>query len=173
MRRQRLLFAAILTIAVVIITVVAVGLMPTVIEYDPRAGAGPVGFAQIYGLKPEEVLENMLLRSDGFPPPGAQLESLPYGGFAWEPAPSPSAPVILGIVVQRVELTANEPLVTRLLDDDPTYGAEIDVVVTSSEGQVTTLRVNLWDYGLLTPWGLLSGGDGLKPYRVDWPDSSA
>ncbi|MEW6233179.1 MAG: hypothetical protein AB1566_12810 [Chloroflexota bacterium] len=55
-----------------------------------------------------------------------------------------------------------------VLDDDPTFGAEVDVMVITSDGQKTPLRMELWDYGLLTPWALHWRGDGWKPVQVRW-----
>lgn len=55
-----------------------------------------------------------------------------------------------------------------VLDDYPTYEAEVDVTVTTSDGQETILQVKLWDYGLLMPWSPHSHGDGWKPVQVNW-----
>lgn len=146
---------------------VLVGIVPLILtatftptlEYDPRMGSTP----DIVRRVAQEV-EDFLWRSGRLPPPDTPLV-LRSGRLEWETVPE-SAKQIANITARRVWLTSGAPLLMSVLDDDPTFGVKVDVTVTTADGQETTLRVELWDYGLLTPWALHSEGDGLKPGRV-------
>lgn len=145
-----------------------IALSGTSVEYRPTTGVDSGRFVDMEGMSPEALVVEMLWRSGRLPEPGAQLVHASDGSVVWEPEPDLSAPAIDAVTVERVRVTASQPLFWRLLDDDPTYGAQVDVIVSSSDGLVTTLRVEVWDYGLLTPWSLHLLGDGWKPSRIEW-----
>ena len=158
MQRKHLVFAVVIVgIAIFLATAT---FTPT-LGYDPRAVGAPAEISIA-----ARTVEAFLWRSGRLPLPGTGLARRD-GRLEWEVAPE-SAVRITGVAVWRVQLTSGAPLLMSVLDDDPTYGAAVDVTVTTSDGQETILRARLWDYGLLTPWSLRSSGDGLKPGQVCW-----
>lgn len=151
--------AAIVLVGIVLLILTAT-FTPTH-EYDPRMEGTP----DIVRSVAQEV-EDFLWRSGRLSPHDTLLVRR-NGRLEWEAVPE-SAKQITNITTRRVWLTSGAPLLMSVLDDDPTFGVDVDVIVTTADGTETTLRVELWDYGLLTPWGLCSKGDDLKPGRVSW-----
>ena len=129
--------------------------------YDPRREHTP----DIVRRVAWEV-EDLFWRAGRLPPQGTLLVRQ-NGKLEWESVPE-SAQQIASITTRRVQLTSGAPLLMSVLDDDPTFGVQVDVIVTTADGQTTPLRVELWEYGLLTPWSIKPGGDGLKPIGVTW-----
>lgn len=160
MQRKPLVSAG---VAVAIAILIAIATFTPTLEYDPRLATAPAGMST---RSPVETVEEFLRRSGRLPRPGTGLVQR-AATLEWEVTPE-SAVWITDIVVKRVRLTSGAPLLMSVLDDDPTFGAEVDVMVITSDGQKTPLRVELWDYGLLTPWALHWRGDGWKPVQVRW-----
>lgn len=133
------------------------------LEYEPRTTSIPAG---IRAESPERVIDELLRRSDSLPSPDTQL-MLYNGRLEWETAPEHDVQ-IRDVVVKQVRINAGHSLLASLLDDDPTCRAEVDVTVTNANGREISLRVELWDYCLLTPWSLRRFGDGWKPIQVHW-----
>jgi hypothetical protein len=161
MQRKRFAIGGVVVAGIAILVITAI--YTPIIEYDPRIATEPAG---IRAASSAQIVEEFLRRSGRLPLAGTGLVRRD-GRLEWEVA-TESAVRITDLVVWRVQLTSGAPLLRSVLDDDPTYAAEVDVTVTTSDGQETNLRVRLWDYGLLTPWSLLSSGDGLKPGQVCW-----
>ncbi|MEW6232112.1 MAG: hypothetical protein AB1566_07360, partial [Chloroflexota bacterium] len=100
-----------------------------IIEYDPRITTEPAG---IRAASPAQTVEEFFRRSGYLPPPGAGLVRRD-GRLEWEAVPD-SAVRIANIMVWRVQLTSGASLLMSVLDDDPTFGAEVDVMVITSDG---------------------------------------
>lgn len=160
MRRKYLVFAI---VGVGTAIFMAAATFTPTLEYDPRLATAP---ARIRVESPAQVVEEMLQRSGQLPPPGTGLVRRD-GVLAWDVAPGFGVR-IANVEVRLVRLVAGTPLLWTALDDDPTYRAKVDVTVTTSDGQKTALSVDLWDYGILTPWSLYPRGDGWKPGGVWW-----
>lgn len=75
---------------------------------------------------------------------------------------------ILSIEVNKVVLSTNKSLIGNLFDDDPVYSAHIYFMVETIDGRSHYLAIELWDYGLLSPWAATSSGDGWKPNKILW-----
>jgi len=161
MQRKRFAVGGVVAAGIAILAVTAI--YTPIIEYDPRITTEPAG---IRAQSPAQIVEEFLRRSGRLPRPGTGLVRRD-GRLEWEVAPE-SAVRITDVIVWRVRLASGAPLLMSILDDDPTYEAEVDVTVTTSDGQETILQVKLWDYGLLMPWSPHSHGDGWKPVRVSW-----
>lgn len=115
---------------------------------------------------PALAVENLLGHSDRLPPAGTQL--VRRGGvLEWEVTSESGAP-INDFAIQRVQLVSTPPFPFNLLDDDPICKADVEVVVTTTDGQDVRLVIELWEYALLTPWSLETAGDGWKPLQVRW-----
>lgn len=165
MARKRFVLAGVGIGITILITIVAT--FTPALEYDPRTVTAPTGTKIV---SPAQIVEEFLRRYGQLPQPGTGLV-LRDGALAWEAAPDKLAERITDVTVWRVRLTAGAPLLMSALDDDPTCGAEVNVIVTTADGQEIPLVVELWDYCLLTPWSLHSRGDGWKPGRVHWPET--
>jgi|GEM_PF-1897347 len=163
--RKRLVLAGV-GIGIAILIIVTATFTPA-LEYDPRAVIAPTGTKT---ESPAQMVEELLRRSGRLPQPGTGLVRRD-GALAWEAAPDKLAERITDVTVWRVRLTSGAPLLMSALDDDPTYRAEVNVIVTTADGQEIPLSVELWDYGLLTPWSLRPRGDGWKPVQVHWPET--
>lgn len=156
-------------IVAVAVTVVLIGLVAAVqfrptVEYGPSQGDAQVGTR---GESPAQIVEQLLWSETRLPPPGTGVVRR-EGALRWETPPAPVAPPVTAVALQRVRVRASQALLEALLDDDPVFRAEVEVLVTTADGRKTALRFELWDYGLLLPWGLRSIGDGLKPGGVRW-----
>ena len=132
----------------------------------PRCAQGNVLSWQVWG----QVVEELLRRSGRLPQPGARLVRRD-GALTWEVTPDKLAERITDVTVGRVRLTSGAPLLMSALDDDPTCRAEVNMIVTTADGQEIPLSVELWDYGLLTLWSFRPRGDGWKPVQVHWPET--
>ncbi|MDI7275421.1 MAG: hypothetical protein QME94_05545 [Anaerolineae bacterium] len=125
-------------------------------EYDPYASTTPAAVRSA-----AQEVEDSLVRAGRMPTSGARLERR-QGVLEWENI-SEGAPAVVEARVQSVRVTAGAPFLRSLLDDDPTYVAAVEARVVTADGREATLTVDLWDYGLLTPWSILPNGDGWKP----------
>ncbi len=123
--------------------------------YGPSAPA-PVRYAA-------EAVQESLVRAGRLPTFGATLE-LGQDGLEWENV-SEAAPAGAEVRVRAVRVSNWAPFLRSLLDDDPICVAEVETRVTTADGQQATLTVDLWDYGLVTPWSIYPTGDGWKPSR--------
>lgn len=85
----------------------------------------------------------------------------------WANLPNSSMP-ISAVTILKVRLVSGSPLLMSMLDDDPTYHAEVDAKIVTTDGHSTRLRVTLWDYGRVTPWSIEAHGDGWKPIAAIW-----
>lgn len=150
-----------LILAIAIIMLAAMAIVQPTRDFGPPAEDAPAEVRES-----AQTVVAALERTGRLPPPGTQLVRR-NGILEWEAVPQ-SAPEITAVQVSRMRLTSGASLLRSLLDDDPTYSAEADVIVTTEGQSRTMLRVALWDYGLLTPWSIKSKGDGLKPIRVSW-----
>ncbi len=157
MHRRILIGAAL--VPVVLLGIAAV-VRPTV-EYNSDATSAEAGSWFIAGPVTE-----LLQPSRTLPPTGTAIERRD-GKLQWL-ASSEKGPQIASVNVSSIRLTSGAPLLRSILDDDPTFSAQVEAVVQTSDGKSTALRMTFWDYGLVTPWGLRSSGDGLKPMSVIW-----
>lgn len=160
MQRKYLFY---ITIAAGIVLFIRVATFTPTLEYDPRVTTIPAG---LHAESPAQAIDELLRRSDRLPPPGTQL-MVYKGKLEWKTAPK-SDIQIRDVAVNRVRLSAGDSLFISLLDDDPTCRAEVDVTVSTVSGQAISLKVELWDYCLLTPWSFRHFGDGWKPLQVRW-----
>lgn len=156
-----------LTLVGMPVTVVPLFLMvltftPT-LEFEPQRKESPVGTV---APSPAQVVADFLGRSGPLPPPGTDLV-LRQGVLDWDKVETSDRP-ITDVRIQRVRLVSGAALLPSVLDDDPTYQAEVKVEVATQDGKRTALTVNLWDYGLLMPWSITPLGDGWKPGSVRW-----
>jgi hypothetical protein len=129
---------------------------------DTYAASSPT----VTGAIPSVAVENLLHHSDRLPSPNTQL-AYRDGTLAWE-VTSESDVQIIDFEIQRVRLDSTPSFPSNLLDDDPVCEADVEVVVTTADGQDVRLVVELWEYALLTPWSLETTGDGWKPKQVHW-----
>ncbi|HOG46908.1 MAG TPA: hypothetical protein PLJ35_21100 [Anaerolineae bacterium] len=160
---KRRLLISLVVLAAVFVAVLGLGMTYTPTkQYDPYAKTTP---AEVKSAA--QAVEDSLLRAGHLPTPGTTLEWR-NGALQWRGV-SESAPKVSQAKVQSVQVTSGAPLLTSLLDDDPTYRATVETRVVTSDGQETILSVALWDYGLLTPWSIRLHGDGWKPLQVRWP----
>lgn len=157
MHRRILIVAAL--VLVVLLGIAAVT-HPTV-EYSPNATTAEAGSSFI-----AEPVTELLRTSNTLPPRGTAIERRD-GKLQWL-APPEKGPQIASVKMSRIKLTSGAPLLRSILDDDPTFSAQVEAVVETGDGKSTALRMTFWDYGLVTPWGLRSFGDGLKPMSVIW-----
>jgi len=111
-------------------------------------------------------VERFLQNSTLLPPPGTELVRR-NGNLEWVNLPA-FASRIANVHVSSVRFTSGAPLLSSILDDDPTYSIEVVATVTTVDGKQIPLRLTFWDYGLVTPWFVQSRGDGLKPVSVSW-----
>ena len=160
---RRLVLVAV-SLGGVVLSAVAI-VMPS-LEYDPRVEA----ILDRSAGSPAQAAQGFLLRLGHLPRPGGSGCVEDDGAHDGEVVPQPTEQ-IQDVTVQRVRLIAEAPILAAILDDDPTCRAVIDLQVTTVDGQTTPLSVELWDYGLLTPWAFHSRGDGLKLVRVCWEGS--
>ena len=168
------MLAALVLVAAAGIGLTALALLGStpVVGYQPQAAAplGDAGRRYAPAREATYVVEGFLAASGRLPPPGTGLDAR-TSALRWAAAADAAAPPIAAVVIQRVRLRADASLAESLLDDDPTYAAEVDVAVTTADGRETALRFVLWDVGRLLPWGLSTSGprgDGLKPRHVQW-----
>lgn len=163
LRKPTLPLLALLFASVSVCITIATGITPTRVQDVGRASTSRA----MDTSTPAEAVEAFLRRAGQLPPPGTNVV-LQDGALAWEAIPEESVE-ITRLTVERVRLTAGEPLLAALLDDDPTCSAEVEVVATTGDGERIPLIVSLWDYGLITPWSVHLVGDGWKPQGVRWP----
>lgn len=136
--------------------------------YQPGAEGPPRHLPE--GYVPEQLVEQFLWDAQYLPAPGTSIDCC-TPNLRWDVSPGDLAVPereIVDLQVPQVTLATWRSLSADLLDDDPTYGAVVDVIVKTADGDSTTLAVKLWDYGLLTPWGIFPYGDGWKPSQVAW-----
>lgn len=138
-----------------------------VVDRDPRSQLAVAAAGEHPERAAVFAVERLLRVGERLPPAGTAVDDRTQT-LRWVAAPDPAAPAIAGAVIQRVRLRSGDTLLRSLLDDDPTYTAAVDVVVSTADGRETPLRFVFWDYGLLLPWGLSPRGDGLKPSVVRW-----
>lgn len=103
---------------------------PVEIAHDPRLHAAPTG---IQPADPARLVDEWLRRSGHLPPGGAQLVRR-QGVVDWETLP-PTALPIAAVDLRRVWLVSDESLERTLQDDDPSFGAIVEVLVTTTTGQ--------------------------------------
>ncbi len=156
---HRRIFVVSALVPVVLLSIAAV-IRPAV-EYGSDPTGGAAGSSSIAG----SVME-LLRPSRTLPPTGTAIERRD-GKLQWLASPE-NGPQIASVKMSRIRLTSGAPLLMSILDDDPTFSALVEAVVQTSDGKSTALRMTFWDYGLVTPWGLRSSGDGLKPMSVIW-----
>jgi len=117
--------------------------------------------------RPERVLYRLLDRYHAFPQQNAALTLDDF-----EPAfyDRPSLSAVSSFRVSKVKLSSSKPLLESLRDDDPTYGATIELCVTYRDGSQRLFEVTLWRYGLFL--GLVSDaifarwGEGWVPGKL-------
>lgn len=139
-------------------------------EYGPGAASPPAGIQ--LDNSPEQIVYDFLLETQSLPPVGTSLQcctpTLEWEKGAHNHSASDSRRAIRDVTVNKVEISTNKSLLSNLVDDDPTYSARIYVTIETADDQLHQLSIGLWDYGLLTPWTILSMGDGWKPADIRW-----
>jgi len=90
---------------------------------------------------------------------------LPYSNAWWDGA-AYEFPHFLGLAevdawrLRAIEASTVEPILTRVLDDSPTYVLALDGEVAYADGSRGVLRWTRWQYGLLLCPFVLPYGDG-------------
>lgn len=158
---MKIKYAILVGAAVVAIILVAMATVIPTLDYGP-----PIEGAPSEVRETAQTVVAALERCGRLPSPGTQLVRR-NSVLEWDTIDQ-SAPEVIAVQVSRIRLASGAPLLANLLDDDPIYSAEAEVMVTTSDQRETMLRLTLWDYGLLTPWSIRNSGDGLKPVRVLW-----
>ena len=156
-------------------TVVALGTFGWIqrfngLNYEYDATARLVNFLAVPN-RPERMLYRLLDRYHAFPRQNATL-TLDDLGPAFYDRPSLSA--VSSFRVSKVKLSSSKPLLESLRDDDPTYGATIELCVTYRGGSQRLFEVTLWHYGLFL--GFVSDaifarwGEGWIPGKITLVD---
>lgn len=139
------------------------------IEYQPGVDSSISGLRS--GQYPEQLVETFLWQSQHLPLAGTPLHCcVPY--LAWDEHEQTSSfsseHRIAEVEIHRIELSDWRGLLQDLIDDDPTYSAQVEATVTLENGQAVPIVFRLWEYGLVVPWGIYTYGDGWKPSQVQW-----
>ena len=137
-------------------------------EYRPGSEKPTLGLRA--GYLPEQMVEDFLWEAQYLPPRSTSIACC-TPDLQWDLSQrdlSEPERKIVDLQVAKVSLATWRTLLTDLLDDDPTYGALVHVLIHTDDENTHMLSFSMWDYGVLTPWGIVCYGDGWKPSQAEW-----
>lgn len=143
------------------------GMTSTQITYEPKSEELPAWLKA--GTSPMYVAEEFLNGSKYLPRSGAQIRcctSAPEWDIDNLSEVVQPDREITNVSIESIRISSFQSLISDIIDDDPIVSASVDTVITTADGKTTHLAIELWDYGLLTPWSMYPKGDGWKPVKV-------